>query len=240
MISLESASSIPHIFLLDSNEIPFDTRLLNTLILLLLGTKCVDDNTGLIYFKYDFGYEFGILFPGEGRKYVAGCNKYVEPISKFLHNSAGAIDIPVVHEKTIKQNLWKQRNKNDIYDLMGRKKPFCKNQPTVSFNIDELHNDLPRIKQHIPRKGAFFFFIIDKWTFVNFCFVLQLIASILCVKLKMIGKYSGLLQFVHSNRIQFIYFFEFVGIWLSYLMDYLLLNYVLYLLFPNNYTRCCF
>lgn len=134
----------------------FDTQLLNTLILLLLGTKCVDDNTGLIYFKYDFGYEFGILFPGEGRKYVAGCNKYVNPISKFLHNSAGAIDIPVVHEKTIKQNLWKQRNKNDIYDLMGKKKPFGKNQPTVSFNIDELHNDLPRIKQHIPRKGAFF------------------------------------------------------------------------------------
>lgn len=35
------------------------------------GTKCVDPNTGLIYFKYDFGYEFGILFPGEGHKFVA-------------------------------------------------------------------------------------------------------------------------------------------------------------------------
>ncbi|XP_069967904.1 uncharacterized protein zormin isoform X6 [Bactrocera oleae] len=35
------------------------------------GTKCVDPNTGLIYFKYDFGYEFGILFPGEGHKFVS-------------------------------------------------------------------------------------------------------------------------------------------------------------------------
>uniref|UniRef100_A0A1I8PBC8 Ig-like domain-containing protein n=1 Tax=Stomoxys calcitrans TaxID=35570 RepID=A0A1I8PBC8_STOCA len=35
------------------------------------GTKCVDPKTGLIYFKYDFGYEFGILFPGEGHKFVA-------------------------------------------------------------------------------------------------------------------------------------------------------------------------
>lgn len=25
----------------------------------------------MIYFKYDFGYEFGILFPGEGHKFVS-------------------------------------------------------------------------------------------------------------------------------------------------------------------------
>ncbi|XP_055314991.1 uncharacterized protein LOC129575416 isoform X3 [Sitodiplosis mosellana] len=116
------------------------------------GTKCVDDDA-LIYFKYDFGYEFGILFPGKGRKYVAGSSKSTTPISKqFLHNSAGAIDIPVLHEKTIKQNLWRQRNKNDIHDIMGRNKMFGKNQPTVSFNIDELHCNSPRIKQHMPRK----------------------------------------------------------------------------------------
>ncbi|XP_031619555.1 uncharacterized protein LOC116338440 isoform X3 [Contarinia nasturtii] len=119
------------------------------------GTKCVDEDTGLIYFKYDFGYEFGILFPGEGRKYIGGGNsKYSQPIAKqFLHNSAGAIDIPVTHENTIKYNMWRQGNKNNIQDIMrtkNRRKLLGKNQQTVSFNIDELHS--PGIKHHLPRK----------------------------------------------------------------------------------------
>lgn len=150
----------------------FDSRLLNTLILLLLGTKCVDADTGLIYFKYDFGYEFGILFPGEGRKYIAGSSKCPTPIAKqFLHNSAGAIDIPVLHEKRIKQNLWNQRNQNVFYDIMSRKKPIGKSQPTVSFNIDELHCDSPRIRQHLPRKGAYYSTFTTKrlLIFVYFC-----------------------------------------------------------------------
>ncbi|XP_020814330.1 muscle M-line assembly protein unc-89 isoform X5 [Drosophila serrata] len=45
------------------------------------GTKCIDPNTGLIYFKYDFGYEFGILFPGEGHKFVS---------SQWNSNSSGS------------------------------------------------------------------------------------------------------------------------------------------------------
>lgn len=129
------------------------------------GTKCVDADTGLIYFKYDFGYEFGILFPGEGRKYVAASSNYSTPISKqFLHNSAGAIDIPVSHEQTIRQNLWKQRNKNknDVYDFMhmkNRRKLCGTKAPTIRFNIDEFHENSPRMKQHLPRKGAFILFI---------------------------------------------------------------------------------
>lgn len=132
------------------------------MILLSSGTKCIDADTGLIYFKYDFGYEFGILFPGEGRKYVAGSNKRLTPFSKnFLHNSAGAIDIPVSHEKTIKQNLWKQRNTNDIYDFIrtnDRRKLINKNQPTVTFNIDELPYESPKFTQHLSPKGANFIF----------------------------------------------------------------------------------
>lgn len=129
----------------------------------ILGTKCVDADTGLIYFKYDFGYEFGILFPGEGRKYVAGSNKCSTPMSKqFLHNSAGAIDIPVSHEQTIKQNLRKQQMRNDdSYDFMpmkNRKKFAGKNQPSVSFNLSDVHNvTTTRSRQHLPRKGAFLY-----------------------------------------------------------------------------------
>lgn len=165
------------------NGSSIDTRLLNTSpsSYSLSGTKCIDADTGLIYFKYDFGYEFGILFPGEGRKYIAGGSKTTAPYSKqFLHNSAGAIDVPVLHEKTIKQKLWKQRNRPDIYDMLGRKKPIGKNPSTVSFNIDELHCDSPRIRPHIPRKGAYIF-IINSRTFVNCCFVLHIFLLRCCI-----------------------------------------------------------
>ncbi|XP_020714421.1 titin homolog isoform X4 [Ceratitis capitata] len=87
------------------------------------GTKCVDPNTGLIYFKYDFGYEFGILFPGEGHKFIS--NQWnssssalpprtasVTPIQQHesersgrkypypLSGGAGELIIPVQHERT--------------------------------------------------------------------------------------------------------------------------------------------
>lgn len=74
--------------------------------------------------------------------------------NRFLHNSAGAIDIPIVHEKKIQQNLWKQRNKSDVYDFMrtnDRRKLAVKHQPTVTFDIDELPNESPRIGR---QKGA--------------------------------------------------------------------------------------
>lgn len=83
---------------------------------LITGTKCVDPNTGLIYFKYDFGYEFGILFPGEGHKFVAtqwNKSQSTLPTShqqnfvkgtgrKSLYPLAGGRDlvIPVRHERT--------------------------------------------------------------------------------------------------------------------------------------------
>lgn len=70
---------------------------------------------------------------------------------QFLHNSAGVIDIPVSNEKIIKSNLWKQRNRNDISDLMSIKNKMTGKQPTVTFNL----NDDTRIRQHLPRKGAF-------------------------------------------------------------------------------------
>jgi len=64
------------------------------------GTKHIDPDTGLIYFKYDFGYEFGILLPGEGVK-NEGLDKDKKPGNK---NKAESEDpgepFPVVHIKT--------------------------------------------------------------------------------------------------------------------------------------------
>lgn len=63
---------IPHPFV----HFPIDCVFVCAVV---LGTKHVDPNTGLIYFKYDFGYEFGILFPGEGHKFVASGNHKQPP-----------------------------------------------------------------------------------------------------------------------------------------------------------------
>lgn len=86
------------------------------------GTKCVDPNTGLIYFKYDFGYEFGILFPGEGHKFLSNQwnstssalptrHTAVTPTQQLLNGGRkspyplsggdGELVIPVQHEHTI-------------------------------------------------------------------------------------------------------------------------------------------
>ncbi|CAL4122342.1 unnamed protein product [Meganyctiphanes norvegica] len=53
------------------------------------GTAHLDPDSGLIYFKYDFGYEFGVILPGEGKK--------VE--KRKDSNKEEAIPIPVIHIK---------------------------------------------------------------------------------------------------------------------------------------------
>ncbi|XP_012286354.1 titin [Orussus abietinus] len=61
------------------------------------GTKHIDPDTGLIYFKYDFGYEFGIVLPGEGKK--IGGTSGISGIGGTTHQRrASDIDVPIVHE----------------------------------------------------------------------------------------------------------------------------------------------
>lgn len=65
----------------------------------LSGTKHIDPDTGLIYFKYDFGYEFGIVLPGEGgKKSVAYGSKSQGP--KVDTGRRESIDFPIIHETT--------------------------------------------------------------------------------------------------------------------------------------------
>ncbi|XP_038114694.1 uncharacterized protein LOC6039278 isoform X6 [Culex quinquefasciatus] len=80
------------------------------------GTRHVDPDTGIIYFKYDFGYEFGIIFPGEGHRIVAGSGhskrqpattssssvkhpRYLSP-TPFGPSGAQSVEVPVIHERT--------------------------------------------------------------------------------------------------------------------------------------------
>ena len=56
------------------------------------GTKHIDPDTGLIYFKYDFGYEFGLVLPGEPQK--------VDKIETSI-GKEGTIELPVLHEQSV-------------------------------------------------------------------------------------------------------------------------------------------
>lgn len=66
------------------------------------GTKHVDPDTGIIYFKYDFGYEFGIIFPGEGKKIVGGVRSASQQSEKqrAIPPRASDIEMPIIHEKS--------------------------------------------------------------------------------------------------------------------------------------------
>lgn len=86
------------------------------------GTKHIDPDTGIIYFKYDFGYEFGIIFPGEGHRIVAGSSRnrnqkqltnggsggggerqkhpLYQRASPFGRSGATSVEVPVIHERT--------------------------------------------------------------------------------------------------------------------------------------------
>ena len=46
----------------------------------------------MIYFKYDFGYEFGLVLPGQAQK--------VERIESSI-GKEGTIEIPVLHERSV-------------------------------------------------------------------------------------------------------------------------------------------
>lgn len=62
------------------------------------GTKQIDPDTGLIYFKYDFGYEFGIVLPGEGKKTVTSTNRTIQG-----QRRGSDIEVPIVHEFTARK-----------------------------------------------------------------------------------------------------------------------------------------
>ncbi|XP_012542170.2 titin isoform X3 [Monomorium pharaonis] len=62
------------------------------------GTKQIDPDTGLIYFKYDFGYEFGIVLPGENKKTVERSKKTIQG-----QRRSSDIEVPIIHEFTEKK-----------------------------------------------------------------------------------------------------------------------------------------
>lgn len=107
------------------------------------GTKTVDADTGLIYFKYDFGYEFGILFPGEGKKFIgsSSTNNGIQssqtssktPTKRILPPRYGDIELPVHHERTPHNRVTYAP-----YNIDNRSKRYSL---PIDLNIDNLHRE---------------------------------------------------------------------------------------------------
>lgn len=80
------------------------------------GTKHVDPDTGLIYFKYDFGYEFGIVFPGEGKHAVTSSSQNYKGQRK-----PGDIEVPITHEFSRKENGYAKPASQNYCNTFPRK-----------------------------------------------------------------------------------------------------------------------
>lgn len=114
------------------------------------GTKHIDPDTGLIYFKYDFGYEFGIVLPGEGgKKCVSGGGNSSSSSKPEIQSAKGleSIDFPVLHEKTYK----------DVQSSPGKPKKFThfksvKWDPMSESEMSEVE-DYQKKRNSFPTKG---------------------------------------------------------------------------------------
>ncbi|XP_017842324.1 titin isoform X1 [Drosophila busckii] len=126
------------------------------------GTKCVDPNTGLIYFKYDFGYEFGILFPGEGHKFVSSQwnskgNSNTTPYPLKLP-AGNELVIPVQHERTPRlgggyssdsevpqRHVSFVRGKALSAPRFAQKRYSLPGNHSLDIHLDRLHAQAPRL-----------------------------------------------------------------------------------------------
>ena len=112
------------------------------------GTKHIDPDTGLIYFKYDFGYEFGIILPGEGKMMNGKTERRIERTKSSREE--GSVDFPVIHEKTGKNSRGLSRTTDDIKSSQYRSKKFhhksVKWEPTSESEVSEFEAD--SIKKH--------------------------------------------------------------------------------------------
>ncbi|XP_024080936.1 titin isoform X2 [Cimex lectularius] len=112
------------------------------------GTKCIDPDTGLIYFKYDFGYEFGVILPGEGgMKGVSGGKpvKSLTPGKRPSEREDGSIEVKVIHEKSatsqqqqkkhgFKTIKWDPTSESEMSDAEdAKKKAFMHHGPRITI-----------------------------------------------------------------------------------------------------------
>lgn len=102
----------------------------------MLGTKHIDPDTGLIYFKYDFGYEFGVILPGEGKSN----GEIPRPQKTIIQppKRASDIELPVYHETTQKPA---KTNKSQFRPKKISQSKNVKWEPTSESEMSEIEGD---------------------------------------------------------------------------------------------------
>ena len=114
------------------------------------GTRHIDPDTGLIYFKYDFGYEFGLVLPGQPEK--------VDKIVTAIGAEPGSIELPVLHEKSPapSPSSTLERRPTAAPNFQPKKFPFkptAKWEPTDSEMSDGDLGGQPGKKYYAERKA---------------------------------------------------------------------------------------
>lgn len=105
----------------------------------------MDPSTGLIYFKYDFGYEFGIILPGEGKggEIPVPPKTIIQPPKRTRD-----IEMPVYHETT---NSASSNNATPTPQFQPKKfVPQSKNvkwEPTSESEMSEYEEAFRKKKQ---------------------------------------------------------------------------------------------
>ena len=120
------------------------------------GTKHIDPETGLIYFKYDFGYEFGIILPGEGKATNGKTTTSIKRarIDRSQSKEEGGMDFPVLHERTGNPVKGFSKTTEDIKTApQFRPKKFThfksvKWEPTSESEMSEAETDANRWKRY--------------------------------------------------------------------------------------------
>lgn len=110
------------------------------------GTKQIDPDTGLIYFKYDFGYEFGIVLPGEGKRTVESSKKSIQG-----QRRSSDIEVPIIHEFTEKKTNGFVKKGQKIGNKFGSSKTV-KWEPTSESEFSEAE-DTKNLNKKQSNKG---------------------------------------------------------------------------------------
>lgn len=128
------------------------------------GKKQIDPDTGLIYFKYDFGYEFGIVLPGEEkpgapRKIFSGPSKKEE----------GAVDFPIIHEKSpnkkatkVKSVKWEPTSESEMSEIESER--VHRGLPLARFRLrTPSPSPSPSVQSLSPYPAGYMFSIVSSF-----------------------------------------------------------------------------
>ncbi|XP_011495830.1 PREDICTED: muscle M-line assembly protein unc-89 [Ceratosolen solmsi marchali] len=113
------------------------------------GSKHIDPDTGLIYFKYDFGYEFGVVLPGESKHMTTNHSQ-----SYKNNRKPSDIEVPIIHEFTYCKENGFGKDKNYQRKSVNKFGKSVKWEPTSESEYSEVE-DFKGLGHKVPISSSF-------------------------------------------------------------------------------------